>query len=73
MRLQNSQSGYATKIATCFPPFFICSLNAENNDSVTEMKNELFIMEMVSNPFAVKLYLHYLVNQTLYIFMQVRK
>lgn len=37
------------------------------------MKNELFIMEMVSNPFAVKLYLHYLVNQTLYIFMQVSK
>ncbi len=27
------------------------------------MKNELFIMEMVDNPFAVKLFLHFLVNE----------
>ena len=46
-------------------------LHAANKDAVIEMKNELFIMEMVDNPFAVKLYLHYLVNETLYIFMQL--
>ncbi len=27
------------------------------------MKNELFIMEKVKNPFAVKLYMHFLVNE----------
>lgn len=36
-----------------------------------EMKNELFIMEMIENPYAVRLYLHYLVNTKLYIFMQL--
>lgn len=50
-------------------PFF--SIYPANNDAVTEMKNELFIMEMVDNPFAVRLYLHFLVNEKLYIFMQL--
>lgn len=35
----------------------------ENQDAVIEMKNELFIMEKVKNPFAVKLYMHFLVNE----------
>ena len=47
------------------------TVQVSNQDAVLEMKNELFIMEMVDNPFAIKLYLHFLVNQTLYIFMQL--
>lgn len=39
----------------------------ENQDAVIEMKNELFIMEKVKNPFAVKLYMHFLVNEVLFL------
>lgn len=47
------------------------TVKVKDQDAILEMKNELFIMEMVENPFAIRLYLHYLVNQTLYIFMQL--
>ncbi|KAH9408959.1 hypothetical protein TYRP_011232 [Tyrophagus putrescentiae] len=47
------------------------TVKVDCQDAVIEMKNELFIMEMVDNPFAVRLYMHFLVNEKLYIFMQL--
>ncbi|KPM04185.1 protein kinase-like protein 9 [Sarcoptes scabiei] len=39
--------------------------------NLNEMKNELFIMEAINNPFTIKVFVHYLVNHKLFIFMML--
>lgn len=38
---------------------------------VVDMKNELFVMEKVNHPFIVRLYRHFIINEYLFIFMQM--
>lgn len=44
-----------------------------DNSKMTDMKNELYILQKMakdSNPFIVKLYIHFVVNNHLYLFIK---
>ena len=42
-----------------------------DDSKITDMKNELYVLKKLSNPYIVKLYCHFVVNNVLYIFIKL--
>ena len=47
------------------------SAKKTDDSRVTDMKNELYVLKKLNNPYIVKMYCHFVVNNVLYIFIKL--
>jgi len=47
------------------------SATKTDDSKITDMKNELYVLKKLTNPYIVKLYCHFVVNNVLYIFIKL--
>lgn len=47
------------------------SATKTDDSKITDMKNELYVLKKLANPYIVKLYCHFVINNVLYIFIKL--